>query len=101
MCEFKRANERLYEAIESGTTLNQKWSMPTMDFVKVNLDAAVDKDHMKMGIGGDYKRSWGEVLLTLIAPKQHTIDLVALRVRVVIFAKELGFQKIEVEGNAL
>jgi hypothetical protein len=44
------------------------------DFVKVNWDAAVDKNKRNMGIGDRITDRMGEVLTTLSTPKEYIID---------------------------
>jgi hypothetical protein len=60
-----------------------------MNFVKVNWEGVVDKENRKMGIRVTIRDYEWEVLATLIAPKQHIIDLViaeaTMALRVVMF----------------
>lgn len=45
-----------------------------------------------------------EVLATLSAPRQHTIDLIIAKatatLKVILFAKECGVQQVKLEGDA-
>jgi hypothetical protein len=75
------------------------------DFVKVNWDAAVDKNKRNMGVGDIIRDRMGEVLTTLSTPKDYIIDpnlaeaMSALRA--VTFSHEMWFTKMVLEGDAL
>ena len=51
-----------------------QWQAPMDDSVKVNCDAAVDKNKWKMGISVIIRDRMGEVLATLSTPKDYIID---------------------------
>lgn len=73
----------------------------TIDFVKVNWDGAMGKDNGRITIGVIVRNHEGEVLTTLITPRPHIIDPAIIRAMValrVVFAKELGWHNVKVEG---
>jgi len=98
--EFKTANAR--PQVESGGSSSiQKWKAPTVGYVKVNCDATVYEAGGKMGIGVIVRDHKGEVLATLLAPQQHIIDPTSAALRATFFALELGYQQVELEGDAI
>jgi hypothetical protein len=61
----------------------------------------VGKDNGRITIGVIVRDHEREVLTTLIAPRPHIIDLAITRAMValrVVFAKELGWHNVKVEG---
>ena len=54
---------------ERVTTKDLRWEAPKEHFVKVNWDASIDKNSRKMGVGIIFKDSMGDVLATLLTPK--------------------------------
>jgi hypothetical protein len=65
----------------------------------------VNKTKKKMGIDVIIRDSKGEVLTTLVEPKDHVIALDVVEamssLRVVNFSYELGFYRISLEGDVL
>jgi hypothetical protein len=51
------------------------WKAPKNDFVKVNWNAIMDKNSMKMGVGVIARDGMREVLVTLSLPRNHIIEL--------------------------
>jgi hypothetical protein len=84
---------------------NLSWQAPLEGFVKVNWDAAVDKDHRKMGNEAIIRDYQGEVLATLSVSKDYITDLVIAEAtatwRAALFCRELRHQWVEFEGDAL
>jgi hypothetical protein len=81
------------------------WQGPLEGFVKVNWDAAVDKENWKMGIGAIIQNFEGKVLATLSTPRDYITDPVTAEAtttwRAVFFFRDLGYQRVELEGDAL
>ena len=65
----------------------------------------MDKNTQKMGIGAIVRDSMGDVLATLLAPKDYIIKLDIAKameaLRVVQFCGEVGFYRVVLEGDAL
>jgi hypothetical protein len=65
----------------------------------------VDKNSRKMGVGVIFKDSMGEVLATLLAPKEyiieHNIAEAMAALRAVHLCHELGFYRVVLEVDAL
>jgi len=71
---FRSANARKYSDKESAITRNISWQAPMNGFFKVNWDAAVDEDNKNMSNGVIVKDSIGEVLATLLVPKDYITE---------------------------
>jgi len=82
-----------------------KWQAPLEDFVKVNSDIIIDRSTRKMSVGVIVRDCKEKVLAILSAPKDYIIDhgiAEAIAVLgVTIFCKELGHQRVVLEGDAL
>jgi urease alpha subunit len=48
-------------------------------FIKINWDTTVDKNSRKMGIGVVIRDGMGEVMVTLLAPKEYTVEVILRR----------------------
>lgn len=69
-----------------------RWEKPLMNRVKVNLDAALQVENRKIGVGIIIKDSAGEVLAAMCVPIQSITDPTVAEV--VALWKTLNFCKI-------
>jgi hypothetical protein len=82
-----------------------KWQAPLEDFVKVNRDIIMDRSTRKISIGVIFRDCKEKVLAILLAPNDNIIDhgiakaITALGAT--IFCRELGHQRVVLEGDAL
>ena len=81
-----------------------KWKPPPLDWVKINFDGAVFKEHVEAGLGSIIRNDRGLVMaaLTQVIPLPTSVEMVeelAAR-RTLFFAKELGFEKVILEGDS-
>lgn len=102
---FQLAKSRKNSSIERVNTNNVRWKGPMNDFVKINLNAAMDKSRRKMGIGVVFRDDKGKVLsTTLVAPKdcivESNIAEAATTLRTIKLCQELGFQRVDLKGDA-
>lgn len=71
----------------------------------VNWDAAIDKKSKKMSINIIARDQEGGILATMSASKPHIMDQVVAKALAVLvvdgFRRDLGFQKVVLEGDAL
>jgi dihydrofolate reductase len=105
---FKSANARLNGQMKVVICRTTSGKVSTCGFVKVNWDAAVDKVKKKMGISvvvPNHVGGGGELVATLIAHKHNTTEPVIAEatttLHVVVFTRELGLQKLGLEGDYL
>ena len=68
------ANSQKEGDVLKGNMNNIIWEAPDNDFVKVNWDVVVDKHRRKMGIGVIVRDGMGEVLATLLSPRDHITE---------------------------
>jgi hypothetical protein len=82
-----------------------RWTIPFEGVVKVNWNAAIDIHNKNMSIDVIVCDLIGEALATLQSPNGNITDpAVAKSVAVLqafIFAKEMWWNKVELEGDAL
>jgi len=72
--------------------------------MKVNWNVVVDTRNRKMGISVTDQDPMGEVLATLQSPKGIIILAIAESLTVlkeIVFAEEMGWQKVELERDVL
>jgi hypothetical protein len=98
--ELKNANARPQVKNEDISS-HKNWIVPAVGHMKINWDATVNKAEGKMGIGVIVRDHVGEVLETLQAPGLYIIDLATTALRAAIFARELGYQQVELEGDTI
>ncbi|GLT76792.1 hypothetical protein SLA2020_484300 [Shorea laevis] len=82
-----------------------KWKKPDVGMVKGNWDAAIDFKNQRMGVGLVVRNSTGSVLAAMCSSVPFitdptTAEVVALQ-KAVSVCLDLGFQRIQLEGDAL
>ena len=91
--------------MRSNGTGDNKWQAPQADFVKVNFDGAVFGELNKSGVGVVIRDNNGTILGSCSeklsqAYKAEETEALAAR-KALMFAHELGFQRVILEGDAL
>ncbi|XP_042950559.1 uncharacterized protein LOC122282640 [Carya illinoinensis] len=80
------------------------WRPPRMDYMKVNVDAAMDRKMGRMGIGIVVRDCNGEVHVVLASPNQITRSAYVAEswamLRAIQLCRELGFRQVQLEGDA-
>jgi hypothetical protein len=86
-------------------SVRQLWRRPPEGVVKVNWDAALDKDTKMMGVGVIVRDERGDVLATLCTTIPFVTDPTIAEAiaawKAVELGCELGFQRVILEGDAL
>ncbi|KAF5449973.1 hypothetical protein F2P56_030363 [Juglans regia] len=87
--------------IERGSNL--KWKLPAWPYVRVNFDAAFQKEEGRMGLSAIVRDSIGNVQAVVTGPKDHIssaaqAESVAL-LRAMDLCIELGFNQVCFEGD--
>uniref|UniRef100_A0A2N9GPD6 Uncharacterized protein n=1 Tax=Fagus sylvatica TaxID=28930 RepID=A0A2N9GPD6_FAGSY len=81
-----------------------RWRLPVNHYYKMNFDGAIFKDSNSGGIGVVIRDNTGQVIATLSQKVfgTHTVEMIeALAARrAIIFAREVGIDNVEVEGDA-
>ncbi|XP_023918538.1 uncharacterized protein LOC112030088 [Quercus suber] len=81
-----------------------KWKPPPSNWIKTNFDGAVFKERAETGLGSIIRNDRGLVMATLtqIIPLPTFVEMVEVLAarRALIFAKELGFEKVILEGDS-
>lgn len=84
------------------TLRDPHWKVPSSSYFKVNCDAAVDIAKGNMGISVIVRDSEGKVLATLSASQNYIIEPAVAEastaLRDVVLCRELGLQRVELEG---
>ncbi|XWS59051.1 hypothetical protein CRYUN_Cryun08bG0088700 [Craigia yunnanensis] len=100
--EYNQAQQRLRDTVPRPS---QKWKPPKPGFVKVNFDGALDIRAATGGIGIVFRDEKGMIIGAKATNSPCLDDPFFAEAKAalyaLIFAYEMGFQKIEVEGNAL
>ena len=85
--------------------INQKWKKPPHGIVKINFDGNVRKADKRKGVGVIAKDDKGKVLGAVQATIDVIIELAVIEAyaanRGLLFAHQMGFTKIILEGDAL
>ena len=81
-----------------------KWKPPPSNWVKINFDGAVFKEQAEAGLGSIIRNSHSLVMAatTQVIPlptSMEMVEVIAAR-RALIFANELGFDKVILEGDS-
>lgn len=100
--EYRKANAGVF--MERASRTNAKWSPPEHDFVKVNVDVAVNSKDDKYGLGMVVRNSEGVVLVAASATKWpfesvERSELEAIQWAIEII-KEHQWKKVVIEGDA-
>nr|POE91501.1 hypothetical protein CFP56_14609 [Quercus suber] len=79
------------------------WKPPPSDWVKANFDGAVFKEQAEAGLGFIIRNDRGLVMAALtqsipLPTSMEMVEVLAAR-RTLLFAKELGFEKVILEGD--
>jgi hypothetical protein len=81
-----------------------RWKLPVTNYYKINFDGAIFKESKSRGIGVVIRDNTGMVIATLNQKVHgtHMVEMIkALAARrAIIFAKEVGIDDVEVEGDA-
>ena len=81
-----------------------KWKPPPSDWVKINFDGAVFKEHAEAGLGSIIRNDCGLVMAALkqVIHLPTSVEMVEVLAawRALFFAKELGFEKVILEGDS-
>ena len=81
-----------------------KWKPPPSEWVKINFDGAVFKEQAQAGLGSIIHNDRGLVMAaaTQIIPLPTSVEMVEVLAarRALIFANELGFDKVILEGDS-
>jgi ribonuclease HI len=81
-----------------------RWKLPVTNYYKINFDGAIFKESKSRGIGVVIQDNTGMVIATLNQKVHgtHMVEMIkALAARrAIIFAKEVGIDDVEVEGDA-
>ena len=91
--------------MRSNGTGDNKWQAPQAVFVKVNFDGAIFGELNKLGVGVVIRDNNGTILGSCSeklsqAYKAEETEALAAR-KASMFAHELGFQRVILEGDAL
>nr|POE89664.1 putative ribonuclease h protein [Quercus suber] len=86
------------------TARSVRWKPPPPGLVKVNFDGALFSTQSSAGLGLVVRDSAGLVLATLsqeipLPTSVETVEVIAAR-RALLFAKELGFERVMIEGDS-
>ncbi|XP_042974763.1 uncharacterized protein LOC122306401 [Carya illinoinensis] len=85
-------------------TVRTVWKPPSQDYLKVNVDAAVDSKRGKVGIGIVVRDFRGEVHVIVAAPRQLTRNASVAEslamLRAILLCSELGLTRVQLEGDA-
>ena len=89
----------------TGMTAVNRWTAPKHGFIKINFDGALNKDSRLSGFGAVARDSEGQVLGALAGKEWYVAmpevaEGLAVR-RALIWAREMGFSRIIVEGDSL
>ncbi|KAL0008924.1 hypothetical protein SO802_010426 [Lithocarpus litseifolius] len=86
------------------TKSNTKWLPPPKEWVKENFDGAVFQGRDEAGLGTIIRNDYGLIMaaLTQIIPLPASVEIVEVLAarRALIFAKELGFDHVILEGDS-
>ncbi|XP_059455141.1 uncharacterized protein LOC132185379 [Corylus avellana] len=77
------------------------WKAPPEGYIKLNWDAAVDKETKRVGLGVVARNHRGEVLAMYCDTKASTTAEALAASRAVLVAGNLAWNKIILEGDAL
>ena len=105
LAQFKANTEASGMQVRSNETGGNRWRAPQAGFVKVNFDGAVFSELNMSGIGVVIRDNNGAVLASCSeklsqAYKAEETKALAAR-KALMFAHELGFQRVILEGDAL
>jgi ribonuclease HI len=82
-----------------------RWLKPSPGWVKLNWDAAVSSSTNKMGVGVVARNEDGDFVAGLTASLPHVRDPLIAEIlaawRAVELGRELGYQRIVLEGDSL
>ena len=105
LAQFRANTEASGMQVRSNGTGGNRWQAPQVGFVKVNFDGAVFGELNKSGVGVVIRDNNGSVLASCSekmsqAYKAEEIEAFAAW-KALMFAHELGFQSVILEGDAL
>ena len=105
LAQFKANTEASGMQVRSNETGGNRWRAPQAGFVKVNFDGAVFSELNMSGIGVVIRDNNGAVLASCSekmfqAYKTEETEALAAR-KALMFAHELGFQSVILEGDPL
>ncbi|KAG6626244.1 hypothetical protein CIPAW_15G035300 [Carya illinoinensis] len=101
--EIKQKNSIRPDGGPNSASSNQQWQPPTWPFIKVNFDAAYDKDSNRMGMGIIVRDSEGGLQACLPAPREQIFSVFqaerAILHRALELCVELGMNQVIFEGD--
>ena len=105
LAHFRASTEASGMQVRSKETGGNRWRAPQAGFVKVNFDGAVFGELNMSGVGVVIRDNNGAVLASCSekmfqAYKAEETEALAAR-KALMFAHELGFQSVILEGDAL
>jgi ribonuclease HI len=103
--DFRNANMKQGEGMESSPSTKAKWEAPVLDFYKANWDVAISQAENIVGIGVIIRDGQGNVIAALSqqVKSMHdpvTTEAIAAR-RAVEFCIEVGVQEVIFEGDSM
>lgn len=82
----------------------EKWQTPLKGWLKLNCDAACDKQHGRMGMGVLLRNHFGHIRAARSTTKMSYFDPTVAEALAllhgILLCKELGIQNVIVEGDA-
>ncbi|KAL2936256.1 hypothetical protein RDABS01_006694, partial [Bienertia sinuspersici] len=100
--EYQKANDKPHQT--KGRT-EAKWQPPDAGVIKVNFDAAINKDFGRVGLGIISRNSDGQVVFakarTMCYDWSPELGEARAALEAMKVAKDEGFSKIDVEGDSL
>ena len=105
LAHFRASTEASGMQVRSNGSGGNRWQAPQAGFVKVNFNGAVFGELNKSGVGVVIRDNNGAVLVSCSekltqAYKAEETETLAAR-KALMFAHELGFQRVILEGDAL
>lgn len=102
--DFKAANQKVDEGIVVESHIESQWRAPPLHVFKANWDAIVDKVNCKVGVGVIVRDWTGKVIASLRSQRAFFLDAYLAEafaaLKAVILDKQLGLQRILLEGDA-
>ncbi|XP_059436808.1 uncharacterized protein LOC132169875 [Corylus avellana] len=102
--EFKEANVKDGCGVLRGQEQGLKWEKPIEGFYKANCDASVDRINGRLGLGVIIRDHMGTVIAARSITKRGFLDPTSAEILAMhqgaMLCKELGLQKVRMEGDA-
>ena len=102
LLEFQQASSTPPKPLPART--NSKWLPPPSNWVKANFDGAIFQGSAEAGLGSIIRNDRGLVMAALmqVIPLPTSVEIVEVLAarRALIFALELGFDQVILEGDS-